>query len=355
MSAGNAIVEASFTAFYASVPMPIDRATSHSPSAQLQPHDFSPATSGAKQDLLQNVLQQLDRLLETIMRQLRSSSGEHAGHHHHGHHSRGHVSDQQAPQDMQTIVGGANTGNSPPAATLALPQHGAQSTNRSASSSPPSAVTPSASSRAAAPATPNDMPAPAGAGANATSVDEAASTVHVKFLPVLRGDEQQKDAQIKNEADFGRAVDETAKEYGLNPNVFRAQLQVESGAFTQGYQKAMHAEGDLDRASSNNTSIGIGQISRMFLDGREWSDGGPGNKRVGSQVVTTAQYENSPTIQLRMAASNLAQRVADGGGLKQGLSYYVSGNANPNNPSGASYIQKINAALKDPAVMTPGR
>jgi hypothetical protein len=33
----------------------------------------------------------------------------------------------------------------------------------------------------------------------------------------------------------------------------------------------------------------------------------------------------------------------------------VSGNDNPNNPNGASYIQKIDAALKDPAVLTPGR
>jgi hypothetical protein len=297
MSGRGAIVEASFTAIYASVPMPIDRVTSHSPSAQIQPPDVSPATSGAKQELLQNVLQQLDRLLETIMRQLRSSSSEHAHHHHHGHRPHGQVSDKQAPQDTQAT----------------------------------------------------------GGGANAASVDEAASTVHVKFLPVLRGDEQQKDAQIKNQADFGRAVDETAKEYGLNPNVFRAQLQVESGAFSQGYQKAMHFEGDLDRASNNNTSIGLGQISRMFLDGRGWSKDGPGNQRVGGQVVTTAQYENSVTTQLRMAAANLVQRVADGGGLKQGLSYYVSGNSNPGNPTAASYIQKINAALKDPAVMTPGR
>lgn len=333
--------------------MPIDRAASHSSSAQFQPHDVSPATSGAKQELLQNVLQQLDRLLETIMRQLRSSSGEHARHHHQGHHAHGHVGAKEASQDTQTTAGGANTAISPLAATSALPQHGAQSTNRSASSSPASAVAPSASNRAAAPATPNDTPAPA--GANATSVDQAASTVYVKFLPVLRGDEQQKDAQIKNEADFGRAVDETAKEYGLNPNVFRAQLQVESGAFSQGYQKAMHFEGDLDRASDNNTSIGLGQISRMFLDGRGWSNDGPGNKRAGGQVVTTAQYDSSVTVQLRMAASNLAQRVADGGGLQQGLSYYVSGNANPDNPKGADYIRKIDAALKDPAVMTPGR
>jgi hypothetical protein len=174
-------------------------------------------------------------------------------------------------------------------------------------------------------------------------------------LPVIRGDEQAKDAQIKTQADFGKAVDATAKEYGLDPTAFRAQLQVESGAFSQGFQKAMHQEGDLDRAADNNTSIGLGQISRKYLDGREWSNGGPGNARVGGQVVTTAQYENSVTVQLRMAASNLAQRTADHGGLEQGLSYYVSGNADPSNASGASYIAKINAEMKDPAVVNPGR
>jgi hypothetical protein len=334
--------------------MPIDSVASHSPSTQLQPHDAPRATSGGKQDLLENVLQQLDRLLETLMRQLRSTSGDHAHSRHGDHHAQGHVSDQQGPQDTST-AGGGNPGNASATPPVALPHPDTQSSSRSASASSTPAVTAAGSSRSAAPATPSDPQAPTGAGAYATSVDQAAPTVHVKFQPVLRGDEQQKDAQIHNQADFGRAVDETAKEYGLNPNVFRAQLQVESGAFTQGYQKAMHAEGDLDRASSNNTSIGLGQISRMFLDGRGWADGGPGNKRVGGQVVTTSQYENSVTVQLRMAASNLAQRIADHGGLKQGLSYYVSGNDNPNNPNGASYIQKIDAALKDPAVLTPGR
>ena len=334
--------------------MPIDSVNSHSPSAQFQPHDASHGASGGKQDLLENILQQLDRLLETLMRQLRSSSGEHARNHHGGHHRHGQVSDQQAPQDTSS-GGGGNAANPSPTPPAALPQPAAPTSNRSESTSSTPVGASSASRRAFAPAAPSDSQAPTGAGANATSVDQAAPTVHVKFMPVLRGDEQQKDAQIKNQADFGRAVDETAKEYGLNPNVFRAQLQVESGAFSQGYQKAMQHEGDLDPASANNTSIGLGQISRMFLDGRGWSDGGPGNKRVGSQVVTTAQYEGSVTTQLRMAASNLAQRIADHGGLKQGLSYYVSGNDSPNNPTAASYIQKIDAALKEPAVLTPGR
>jgi hypothetical protein len=303
--------------------------------------------------MLEHILQQLDRLLETLMRQLRSSSGEHARHHHGGHHRHDQVSDQQAPRDMAT--GGGNAATPSPTPTVTLPQQAAPSSSRGESTSSTPVGASAGSRRAFAPAAPSDSPAPTGASPYATSVDQAAPTVHVKFMPVLRGDEQQKDAQIKNQADFGRAVDETAKEYGLNPNVFRAQLQVESGAFSQGYQKAMQHEGDLDRASANNTSIGLGQISRMFLDGRGWSDGGPGNKRVGGQVVTTAQYQSSVTTQLRMAASNLAQRIADHGGLKQGLSYYVSGNDNPNNPTGASYIQKIDAALKDPAVLTPGR
>ncbi|RFP09328.1 FmdB family transcriptional regulator [Duganella sp. BJB488] len=200
-------------------------------------------------------------------------------------------------------------------------------------------------------------PPAAGAAAvpGASSVSEAATRTQPRFLPVIRGDEPARDAQIKTEGDFGRAADATAREYGLDPGAFRAQLQVESGAFTQGYQKAMHQEGDLDRASDNNTSIGLGQISRKYLDGRAWSDGGPGNTRVGSQIVTTGQYEHSVTVQLRMAASNLAQRVADHGGLRQGLSYYVSGNADPGNASGASYLAKIDAEMKNPAVLRPGR
>src|SRR5207245_1718111 len=143
------------------------------------------------------------------------------------------------------------------------------------------------------------------------------------FKPVIRGDEEAKDKQIKTQEDFARAADQAARDYGIDPNAFRAQLQAESGAFTQDYKKAMKAEGDLDRKGDNNTSVGLGQISRKYLDNREWADGGPGNARVGKQTVTTEQYMNSPTVQLRMAASNLAQRIADHGGLAQGLAYYV--------------------------------
>lgn len=56
-----------------------------------------------------------------------------------------------------------------------------------------------------------------------------------------------------------------------------------------------------------------------------------------------------------MAASNLAQRVEDNGGLQQGLAYYVSGNPDPSNANASAYIDRMNTALKDPAVMTPGR
>lgn len=194
-----------------------------------------------------------------------------------------------------------------------------------------------------------------GPTSRATSVDQAAGSTHPQFKPVIRGDEKQSDAQVKNQADFGRLVDRTAREYGLDPNMLRAQLQVESGAFTGGYQSGMRHVGDLDRAPQNNTSLGLGQISQNYLDGGPWSKGGPGDPRLGGQVVTKSEYENSVTIQVRMAAANDALRIADHGGLKQGLSYYVSGNADPSNPSGASYLQKINEAMQNPAVTTPGR
>jgi hypothetical protein len=202
----------------------------------------------------------------------------------------------------------------------------------------------------AAPAPSSVAPASA-----ARSVQQAAANTHPTFMPVLRGDEAQKDAGIKTQAGFGRAADQVAKDYGLDPNLFRAQLQAESSAFTQPFQKAMQAEGDLDRRGENNTSIGLGQISRKFLDGREWSDGGPGNARVGHQVVSTEDYMASPTIQLRTAASNIAQRIADKGGVEQGLSSYVSGNPDPSNPSAQIYLHNINQAMNDPAITDVGR
>ncbi|AVS86168.1 FmdB family transcriptional regulator [Paracidovorax avenae] len=235
--------------------------------------------------------------------------------------------------------GGSPSGAAPSAAPAPAPAPAA---------APASGATPAASGASAAqPAATGDL--------GSKSVDEAQAKVHPKFLPVLRGDEQQQDAKVQTQADFGRAVDRTAKEYGLDPSVFRAQLQSESGAFTQGFRKAMQHEGDLDRAGDNNTSIGLGQISRKFMDGRDWSADGPGNSRVGGQKVPSEQYEKSVTVQLRMAASNMAQRIADHGGLKQGLSYYVSGDANPANPKAQEYLQHIDEALRNPEVMNPGR
>lgn len=288
-------------------------------------------------------LQKTEALLATVEAQLQSmlrqmsptQAGGDEGHRG-AHHRHSHPNQAGGPHNPTSTNDTATAG-----------LQASQGTRKAAQNSSSSGSLPSSKPASGNPST--------GLIPDTTSVAQAQATVHPKFMPVLRGDEKQKDAQIKNQADFGRAVDETAKEYGLDPNVFRAQLQVESGAFSQGYQKALHQEGDLDRAADNNTSVGLGQISRKYLDGREWANGGPGNARVGSQVVTFDQYKDSPTIQLRMAASNLAQRIADHGGLEQGLSYYVSGNDNPNNPSGASYIAKIDAALKDPAVLSPGR
>lgn len=126
--------------------------------------------------------------------------------------------------------------------------------------------------------------------------------------------------------------------------MFRAQLQEESGAFSQGYQKAMRHEGDLGRAGENNTSIGLGQISRKYLDGREWSGGSPNNQRVGGKTVTTEQYMNSPTIQLRVAAANIAMRIADNGGVQPGLLYYVSGHTTRDGQNG-KYLDDIDRIL----------
>jgi hypothetical protein len=251
-----------------------------------------------------------------------------------------------APGAGASPLGGASPFGGPPSMPTSMPP----SPPMPAPPASPPAYMPSAASPVAAPASPLPL-----STRPATSVAEAASRTRPTFVPVLRGDEQQKDSQIRTQADFGRAADQVAREYGLDPNQFRAQLQAESSAFTQDFRKSMQAEGDLGRASENNTSIGLGQISRKFLDGREWSDGGPGNSRVGSQVVTTDQYMNSPTVQLRMAASNLAQRVADHGGLEQGLAYYVSGNPDPGNEHASKYLDNIDRAMNDPAVVGVGR
>jgi len=198
-------------------------------------------------------------------------------------------------------------------------------------------------------------PAPVARGQGANNLDQAASNTHIKFSPVVRGDEASEDAKITDQASFARAVDKTAKEYGLDPNQFRAQLQKESGAMTD-YKKAMHLEGDLGRRSDNNTSIGIGQISRKYLDGRDWSDGGPNNSRVGGKTVTTQMYNNSPTLQLRVAASNLAMRIQDhgGGDLKKGLNFYVSGHTQTDSGN-VDYTRSINEIMQNKELMNLGR
>ncbi|CAE6867959.1 hypothetical protein R69746_08224 [Paraburkholderia aspalathi] len=110
------------------------------------------------------------------------------------------------------------------------------------------------------------------------------------------------------------------------------------------------SHGDLDRAAQNNESLGVGQISQNFLNNGPWSRDGPGNARVGSQDVTTAEYMNSPTIQVRTAAANLAMRVADKGGLENGMAYYVNGSPDTSQPKAADYISNINAYVNNPQV-----
>ena len=215
----------------------------------------------------------------------------------------------------------------------------------STTQNPPSSTTPTNTNSPRSPAP----------GHYANNLDEAAKNTHVKFMPVVRGDEASENAKIHDQASFARAVDKTALEYGLDPNQFRAQLEKESGAMRD-YKKAMQLEGDLGRRSENNTSIGIGQISRKFLDGRDWSDGGPNNERVGGKTVTTEMYNNSTITQLRVAASNLAMRIQDhgNGDLKKGLNYYVSGHTETDSHN-INYTTSINEIMKNKELMNIGR
>jgi hypothetical protein len=192
-------------------------------------------------------------------------------------------------------------------------------------------------------------------GSGATSVNQAAGNTRVKFMPIHRNAEQDRrdNAQITDQASFGRAVDKVAREYGLDPNLFRAQMQAESGAMTN-FRSAMRHNGDTNRGS--NSSVGIGQISRNFLDGGPWSGGGPNNGRVGGRTVTSAEYNNSALIQLRVAAGNLAMRIQDhaGGRLDGGLRYYVSGHASADSQN-QIYINNINRFMQDRNMMNIGR
>jgi hypothetical protein len=189
----------------------------------------------------------------------------------------------------------------------------------------------------------------------ASSLKEAAANTKPQFKPILRGDEAQVDASIKSQEDFGRFVDQTAREYGLDPNQFRAQLERESNAFSKGYQYGMNHEGDLDRASDNNTSIGLGQISKNFLDGGPWSDVGPNNPRVGGQTVSEEQYRSSVAVQVRTAAAHDAMRAQDHGGLEPGLAYYVNGSPDTGQQKARDYLDAIEGFMNDPNVIGVGR
>jgi len=131
---------------------------------------------------------------------------------------------------------------------------------------PPLAAPAASPSAAPAPASSAPVAAPAPVSVLSTqqvpvahSVKEAASRTQPQFMPVLRGDEQQKDSQIKTQADFGRAADQVAREYGLDPNLFRAQLQ-------QGrpHVQRWHPRSEPD----GQEGAGRGQAVRQEGDGR---------------------------------------------------------------------------------------
>jgi hypothetical protein len=191
------------------------------------------------------------------------------------------------------------------------------------------------------------------AGGGASNLSQAAANTHIRYMPIHRNADadRRENAQITDQASFGRAVDKVAREYGLDPNQFRAQMQAESGAMTN-FRAAMFHNGDTNRGS--NSSIGIGQISKYYLNGGPWSNGGPNNPRVGGRTVTIAEYNSSALIQLRVAAGNLAMRIQDHGGLVAGLRYYVSGHASADSQN-QIYINAINRFMQDKNLMNIGR
>ncbi|HEU4458853.1 MAG TPA: FmdB family transcriptional regulator [Methylibium sp.] len=202
--------------------------------------------------------------------------------------------------------------------------------------------------------TPADAAPPVDAprGARATSLDALDRSFDpgdLTFVPIRSPEEaRRRDAQIHDEHDFAAAVDEAAARYGIPPELLRAQVQTESWGFGNSsnpdqYLEAMRHRGDLDRG--DNASRGLLQISGNFLDGGEWSAGGPNNPRVGGRSVSREDYDNSITLQLDVGAANLAQRIADGGGLREGLAYYFSGSFDPSRATG--YLEKIDAGLRD--------
>ncbi len=236
---------------------------------------------------------------------------------------------------------------------------GPTATNPADLRSPPSlvATAPGDLSRTTSLSSSMELPSAGNPGSYATNLEEAKLTTNPRFMPIDRGEEDERawNARIVDQASFGRAVDEVALEYGLDPNLFRAQLQKESGAFSRDYRDAMKLVGDTDRIPQNNASLGLGQISRQFLgDDGIWRHGGPADPRVGGQPVSVEDYNNSTILQLRVAAANTAMRIEDNGGLENGLRYYVSGNPNPNQ-SGNDYLTGINEIMQNKDYMNIGR
>lgn len=186
----------------------------------------------------------------------------------------------------------------------------------------------------------------------AHSVREAESKTRIQLKPVLRGDEAKLDAQVHDQASFGRLADQVAKEYGLDPNMFRAQLQAESAAFSNGYKQGMGHRGDLDRGA--NASVGLGQISGNFLNGGPWAMGIAGSPLLGRQTVSSQQYMSSVTTQLRMAAASDALRIHANGSVDAALRQYVSGHTSAD-PQNQIYIDNINRNMQNQEWMNIGR
>lgn len=189
-------------------------------------------------------------------------------------------------------------------------------------------------------------------GSYARNLHEAAGKTHVQLKPVIRGDEAKLDATVHDQASFGRLADKVAKEYGLDPNAFRAQLEAESAAFSNGYKQAMGHRGDVDRGT--NASLGLGQISGNFLNGGPWANALTNTPELGKQNVSMNQYMNSVTTQLRMAAASDALRIHRVGSLDGALREYVSGHSNAD-PQNQIYIDNINRYMQHKEWMNIGR
>ena len=200
--------------------------------------------------------------------------------------------------------------------------------------------------------TDSSTPSTSTSGNYASNLQAAAANTHVNLKPVIRGDEAKLDAQVHDQASFGRLADQVAKEYGLDPNQFRAQLQAESAAFSNGYKQAMGHRGDVNRGA--NASLGLGQISGNFLNGGPWANALTNTPELGKQNISSQQYMNSVTTQLRMAAASDALRIHRVGSLDGALRQYVSGHSNADSQN-QIYIDNINKFMRDQAMMNIGR